>query len=146
MAAGLLTRRGFVQSSTSVHVHLNQLLRSCNFSNSHSFTTTTANNERGKTGQSSFQVSNTATHPTTVDSRWLSTVKQRLKKCITFGLTSQQVSQAGDILRTIASEWRNLIAGNEGFLTGETRRGLFRHSVVWGEMVYFWLEPLPFFF
>jgi hypothetical protein len=33
------------------------------------------------------------------------------------------------------------VAASEGFLVAEKRRGLFRHAVVWGEMV-----CLPFFF
>jgi hypothetical protein len=52
-----------------------------------------------------------------------------------FGLTPVQVDQAGRILQQIAQDWRELIAGSEGFLTGETRRAVFRHNVVWGEMV-----------
>lgn len=71
--------------------------------------------------------------------RWLSDVKQRIGKCITFGLDSKQKDEAGSILQEIARDWRELVAGSEGFLTGPKRRGLFRHRVVWGEedsMVY----------
>jgi hypothetical protein len=50
-------------------------------------------------------------------------------------LQPAQVDVAGSILQQIARDWRELIAGSEGFLTGETRRSVFRHSVVWGEMV-----------
>lgn len=52
-----------------------------------------------------------------------------------FGLKPPQVAEAGRILQELARDWRELIAGSEGFLTGETRRALFRHNVVWGEMV-----------
>jgi acyl-CoA thioesterase FadM len=51
-----------------------------------------------------------------------------------FGLKPTQVEEAGQILRQIARDWRELIAGSEGFLTGKTRRALFRHSLAWGEM------------
>lgn len=37
------------------------------------------------------------------------------------------------MLRALASEWRELLAGSDGFLTGE-RRGLEGQRVVWGEM------------
>jgi len=55
-----------------------------------------------------------------------------------FGLKPHQVEEAGQILQQLARHWRELIAGSEGFLTDETRRGLFRHNVVWGEMVHTW--------
>lgn len=54
---------------------------------------------------------------------------------MTFGLTREQIKEAGAILQEIAQDWRGLIAGSEGFLTEENRRGLFRQEVVWGEMV-----------
>lgn len=37
------------------------------------------------------------------------------------------------MLRALATEWRALVAGGEGFLTGG-RRGLEGQQVVWGEM------------
>jgi hypothetical protein len=52
-----------------------------------------------------------------------------------FGLKPHQVQEAGDIVRQIARDWRELIAGSEGYLTDATRRGLFRQRVAWGEMV-----------
>nr|POE48908.1 hypothetical protein CFP56_39005 [Quercus suber] len=73
----------------------------------------------------------TATAP--VSSRFLSEVKQRLGHCITFGLQPAQTVEAGRILEEISQDWRELIAGSQGFLTGANRRGLFRQEVVWGE-------------
>lgn len=35
----------------------------------------------------------------------------------------------------LALEWRELVAGSEGFLTEEGRRGLWRRKTEWGEMV-----------
>lgn len=52
-----------------------------------------------------------------------------------FGLKPAQVVDAGDVLQQLARDWRELIAGSEGFLTGKAHRGLFKHNVVWGEMV-----------
>ncbi|KAL2002703.1 hypothetical protein VTN02DRAFT_6134 [Thermoascus thermophilus] len=60
--------------------------------------------------------------------------KRRIGRCLMFGLKPHQVQEAGRILQQLARDWRELIAGSEGFLTDETRRGLFRHNVVWGEM------------
>jgi hypothetical protein len=73
--------------------------------------------------------------PHTVDPRWLTMIKRRIGKCLMFGLQPAQVDVAGSILQQVARDWRELIAGSEGFLTEETRRSVFRHSVVWGEMV-----------
>ncbi|KAF7715403.1 Uncharacterized protein PECH_007896 [Penicillium ucsense] len=61
-------------------------------------------------------------------------MKGRIGRCISFGLQPAQVEGAGDILRQLARDWRELIAGSEGFLTDEKRRSLYRHNVVWGEM------------
>ncbi|RYP50050.1 hypothetical protein DL768_004336 [Monosporascus sp. mg162] len=65
-------------------------------------------------------------------SRWLSDVTARLGKCIMFGCGPAQVARAAGVLRALATEWRALVAGSEGFLTGG-RRGLEGQQVVWGE-------------
>ena len=67
--------------------------------------------------------------------RWLSDCKTRIGKCIMFGISPEQTAEAGSILQEMSCEWRELVAGSEGFLTGEKYRGLYRHEVVWGEMV-----------
>jgi hypothetical protein len=78
----------------------------------------------------------TTTEPATekLSPRWLADVKQRLGKCMTFGMQAGQVARAGAVLETVAKDWRELVAGSEGFLTSEDRRGFYRHAVVWGEM------------
>ncbi|KAM3422051.1 hypothetical protein BST61_g2427 [Cercospora zeina] len=65
--------------------------------------------------------------------RWLSDVKQRLGVCLTWGLKPEQTQEAGEILQEIARDWRDLLAGREGFLTSKQRRSTFRQQVVWGE-------------
>ena len=67
--------------------------------------------------------------------RWLADVKKRIGKCVNFGLRPMQVDEAGRILRVLARDWKELLAGSEGFLVGRSRAGLERHRVVWGEMV-----------
>lgn len=52
-----------------------------------------------------------------------------------FGMKPAQIDEGGNILRQLAEEWRELIAGSEGFLTDKKRRSLYRHNVVWGEQV-----------
>ncbi|EFQ98650.1 hypothetical protein MGYG_01672 [Nannizzia gypsea CBS 118893] len=72
---------------------------------------------------------------TQLDPRWLSSVKRRIGKCIAFGMGQDLVPVAGGVLEEIARDWRELVAGSEGFLTGEKYCGLHKHNVVWGEMV-----------
>jgi len=38
------------------------------------------------------------------------------------------------VLKVLAEEWRDLVAGREGFLVDGKRAGLLRQGVVWGEM------------
>lgn len=78
---------------------------------------------------------NAPTRPHAIDPRWLTMMKRRIGKCMMFGLKPSQVDEAGRILQQLARDWRELIAGSEGFLTDEKRRSLYRHNVVWGEMV-----------
>lgn len=54
-----------------------------------------------------------------------------------FGISPSQTEEAGSVLQEISADWRELIAGSEGYLTGPEYRGLFRQEVVWGEMVAF---------
>jgi hypothetical protein len=65
--------------------------------------------------------------------RWLSDVKQRIGKCIMFGMKPEQVDEACQILRGLARDWRNLVAGSEGFLTAKGRVGLQSQAIVWGD-------------
>jgi hypothetical protein len=51
-----------------------------------------------------------------------------------FGLSRSQARRAGDILEVLGRDWRELVAGRQGFLVDRRRAGLYRHRVVWGEM------------
>ena len=66
--------------------------------------------------------------------RWLNEVRARIGKCISFGLNKEQIAETGTLVRTLAKEWRVLLAGPEGFLTYPKRAGLLRHPIVWGEL------------
>ncbi|KAL4792531.1 thioesterase-like superfamily-domain-containing protein [Aspergillus venezuelensis] len=72
--------------------------------------------------------------PHGIDPRWLTMTKRRVGRCMMFGLKPHQITEAGDIMQQIARDWRELIAGSEGYLTDATRRGLYRQNVAWGEM------------
>ena len=71
--------------------------------------------------------------PPSPPSRWITDLRSRIGKCIIFGCSNQQVSRASAVLRALATEWKDLLAGSEGFLSGG-RRGLDTHSIAWGEM------------
>jgi hypothetical protein len=73
--------------------------------------------------------------PPAVNPRWLSDLKARIGRCITFGLRREQQQEAGRICEVLARDWHELVAGSEGFLTEKGRRGLWKHGVVWGDMV-----------
>ncbi|KAK0636383.1 thioesterase-like superfamily-domain-containing protein [Bombardia bombarda] len=65
--------------------------------------------------------------------RWIADLRARVGHCVMFGCSTQQVSRAAAVLRALATEWRTLLAGSEGFLTGG-RRGLDGQRIAWGEM------------
>lgn len=44
-------------------------------------------------------------------------------------------------MKIVARDWRELLAGSEGFLTGRGRAGIEGREVVWGEMVSGVLRP-----
>ena len=50
-----------------------------------------------------------------------------------FGCNKEQVREAGSIAEELALNWREIIAGSEGFLTTEGRRGVFKRQIEWGE-------------
>ncbi|KAJ5949523.1 hypothetical protein N7454_001107 [Penicillium verhagenii] len=72
--------------------------------------------------------------PHAINPRWLTMMKRRIGRCMMFGLRPAQIDEGGKILQQLARDWRELLAGSEGFLTDEKRRSLFRHSVVWGHV------------
>lgn len=84
----------------------------------------------------SLQSATTAFHgrriPPPTPQRWVSDLRARVGKCITFGCDKGQIARAAGIVRALAEDWRPLTAGSEGFLSGG-RRGLEGQKVVWGE-------------
>jgi len=72
--------------------------------------------------------------PTSGNARWLSDTKARIGKCVMFGLSKEQAAKSAAVCRALGEEWRDFVAGKEGFLVDRKRAGLLRHGVVWGEM------------
>lgn len=69
---------------------------------------------------------NSSLTPGLLGPKWLSELKQRVGRCLMFGLRAGQVDAAGQILEELARDWRQLVAGSEGFLTCKSRTGLHR--------------------
>lgn len=76
-----------------------------------------------------------ATGQSIAPARALSDLKTRVAKCIMFGLPPSQIDEAGDILRYATRQWKDLVAGSEGFITREGWPGLEGMDVAWGDMV-----------
>ncbi|KAH6982678.1 thioesterase-like superfamily-domain-containing protein [Ilyonectria destructans] len=66
--------------------------------------------------------------------RWLSDVQARLKKCQGLDIAPQQAEKAKELSNYVQSHWLELLAGEEGYLTGKEWRGLDKHQVTWGDM------------
>jgi acyl-CoA thioesterase FadM len=65
--------------------------------------------------------------------RWLTDIKARIGKCLTFGVPPPLVDEAGKVLEELGQDWRDLVAGSEGFVTDPQRSGLHRHAIYWGD-------------
>lgn len=82
----------------------------------------------------------TSVVPPLPPARWLADLRARVGKCILHGCSPEQISEATVVARALATEWRRLTAGSEGYLIGG-RRGLEDQKVVWGEMDSFVCVP-----
>jgi hypothetical protein len=71
----------------------------------------------------------------TFNARWLSEQKSRLGRLFFHGTTEEETLEAGQLVKTLTQNWRRYIAGAEGYLICEQRRGLYRAPVNWGDMV-----------
>lgn len=51
-----------------------------------------------------------------------------------FGLHAEQVHTAGTILEELTRNWRDLVAGSEGYLTDKCRRSFHRLARIYGNI------------
>jgi acyl-CoA thioesterase FadM len=65
--------------------------------------------------------------------KWLTDIKARIGKCLAFGVPAPLVDEAGKMLEELGRDWRDLVAGSEGFVTDPQRAGLHRHEIYWGD-------------
>ena len=115
-----MNRRGLRQA---VRVHVTKLCASCDAFRSY-----------GRTFSCSAIAAQEQTQGPTknLSSRWLSDVKSRLGKCIHFGMDEAQVTRAGILLTEVARDWKDLVAGSEGYLTSPKRAGISSTLIEWG--------------
>lgn len=64
--------------------------------------------------------------------RWLSEVNQRLKRYQEPDVKPLQYQKAKDLSHHLQTNWLELLAGGEGYLTAKEWRGLDKHHVAWG--------------
>lgn len=67
--------------------------------------------------------------------RWLFELQERVAKINTQYLKPELAQEAGNVSRYVRSNWLELLAGREGFLTAKEWRGLDRFEIAWGDMV-----------
>lgn len=76
----------------------------------------------------------TATDPSNGNAaRWLADARTRIGKCISFGMSAPLVDEAAKVCAELGRDWREIVAGSEGYVTDPHRAGLHQHSLVWGD-------------
>lgn len=50
-----------------------------------------------------------------------------------FGMRAPLIDEAGKVAAELGRDWREIVAGSEGYVTDSQRAGLHRHSLVWGD-------------
>lgn len=58
------------------------------------------------------------------DPNWLLRTRDRVAKCITWGLKKEQTKEVGEIMKVIANDWQELYLGSNGYLTRQGRTDL----------------------
>jgi len=51
-----------------------------------------------------------------------------------FGMPLALIDEAGKVAAELARDWREIVAGSEGYVTDPRRAGLHRQPIVWGDM------------
>ncbi|UPK92010.1 hypothetical protein LCI18_002945 [Fusarium solani-melongenae] len=81
------------------------------------------------------QETSTALKDTTpLDSRWFSNLQTRIEKLRSSKYPPECVSQAEKLYQHTTSDWIELLAGREGFLTDKSWRALDHYPLLWGDM------------
>ena len=73
--------------------------------------------------------------PYTLSPKWMSEVRQRLKKLKGANLSKEAEEKRAQVALVMRDRWLQLLAGKDGYLTDKEWRGLDNQDVAWGEMV-----------
>ncbi|KAI8665379.1 hypothetical protein NCS56_00973600 [Fusarium sp. Ph1] len=71
---------------------------------------------------------------TPLDSRWFSNLQARIEKLRSSKYPPECVSQAEKLYQHTTTDWIELLAGREGFLTDKSWRALDHYPLLWGDM------------
>ncbi|KAH7268569.1 thioesterase-like superfamily-domain-containing protein [Fusarium solani] len=81
------------------------------------------------------QETSTASQDTApLDSRWFSNLQARIEKLRSSKYPPECVSQAEKLYQHTTTDWIELLAGREGFLTDKSWRALDHYPLLWGDM------------
>lgn len=72
---------------------------------------------------------------TGLNPRWFTDLRSRIKACLATHPQGKEAEVLKKHLQYVDSNWLELAAGREGFLTAERWRGLNKFAVAWGDMV-----------
>jgi hypothetical protein len=67
--------------------------------------------------------------------RWFTDLRSRIKACLAANPPGEEGERLKKYMQYVDTNWLELSAGREGFLTAERWRGLDRFAVAWGDMV-----------
>jgi hypothetical protein len=68
-------------------------------------------------------------------SRWFADLQGQLKELTDSKQSSECARQARELYEFSQTNWLELLAGQQGFLTDKKWRGLDNHQLLWGDMV-----------
>lgn len=68
-------------------------------------------------------------------SRWFTDLRTQLKDLSTEKYPRECVDEAQKLYNSSEENWLELLAGQQGFLTEKTWRGIDNHPLLWGDMV-----------
>ncbi|OAQ70805.1 thioesterase superfamily protein [Pochonia chlamydosporia 170] len=71
---------------------------------------------------------------TALNPRWFADLRSRIKACLAANPQGEDGAKLKQYLEFVDSNWLELSAGREGFLTAERWRGLNKFAVAWGDM------------
>ncbi|TLD19230.1 hypothetical protein PspLS_10011 [Pyricularia sp. CBS 133598] len=105
--------------------------RNCCVFSSSSSSSSVQNDTRSKSASGGRQQLQTIPKEDT-NGRWYFQLRERVGKCIIFGLSEAQLARAVDLVAAMSAEWEKLVLHMDEYPTDQD--GLRNHTVPWGDM------------